>query len=105
MTAVSLVEDLPIEIETPQAVWAPRNFEDRFEGVITVRRALEQSSNVAAVRLAQAAGLARVVRTARDVGFTSRMAPVPALALGSFEVTPLELGAAYADAGQRRARR
>jgi membrane carboxypeptidase/penicillin-binding protein len=37
-----------------------------------------------------------VVQTARDVGFTSRMAPVPALALGSFEVTPLELGVAYA---------
>ncbi|MGH7357812.1 MAG: transglycosylase domain-containing protein, partial [Candidatus Rokuibacteriota bacterium] len=96
VTAVTLVEDLPIEIETREAPWAPRNFEDRFEGVITVRRALEQSSNAAAVRLAQAAGLARVVRTARDVGFTSRMAPVPALALGSFEVTPLELGAAYA---------
>ncbi|HEY7139297.1 MAG TPA: penicillin-binding transpeptidase domain-containing protein, partial [Methylomirabilota bacterium] len=47
-------------------------------------------------RLAQTVGLARVVRTARDVGFTSWMAPVPALALGSFEVTPLELAAAYA---------
>ena len=62
----------------------------------TVRRALEQSSNAAAIRLAQAAGLDRVVQTARDVGFTSRMAPVPALALGSFEVTPLELASAYA---------
>jgi penicillin-binding protein 1B len=37
-----------------------------------------------------------VVQTVRDVGFTSRMAPVPALALGSFEVTPLELASAYA---------
>ena len=96
VTPVSLIEDLPIEIETPETVYAPRNFEDRFEGLITVRRALEQSSNAAAIRLARAAGLARVVRTARDVGFTSRMTPVPALALGSFEVTPLELGAAYA---------
>jgi len=96
VTPVSLVEDLPIEVETPHEAWAPRNFEDRFEGVITVRRALERSSNVAAVRLAQAVGLGSVVRTARDVGFTSRMTPVPALALGSFEVTPLELGAAYA---------
>ena len=96
VTPASLVEDLPIELETLQEVWAPRNFEDRFEGLITVRQALERSSNAAAVRLAQAAGLDRVVRTARDVGFTSRMTPVPALALGSFEVTPLELAAAYA---------
>jgi penicillin-binding protein 1B len=96
VTSVSLVEDLPIEVETMQEPWVPRNFEDRFDGVITVRQALERSSNAAAVRLAQATGLDRVVRTARDVGFTSRMTPVPALALGSFEVTPLELAAAYA---------
>jgi penicillin-binding protein 1B len=95
-TPVSLVEDTPIEIPTAEETWAPRNFDDRFEGIVTVRRALEQSSNVAAVRLAQAVGLDAVVRTARDVGFTSRMTPVPALALGSFEVTPLELASAYA---------
>jgi penicillin-binding protein 1B len=96
VTPVSVVEDLPIEVETLHEAWAPRNFEDRFDGLITVRQALERSSNAAAVRLAQAAGLDSVVRTARDVGFTSRMTPVPALALGSFEVTPLELAAAYA---------
>ena len=96
VTPASLVDDLPISLETPREVWEPRNFEDRFEGAITVRRALEQSSNAAAVRLAQAVGLDDVVRTARDVGFTSPMAPVPALALGSFEVTPLELAVAFA---------
>jgi penicillin-binding protein 1B len=96
VTPVSLVEDLPVEVETEREPWAPRNFEDRFDGVITVRQALERSSNAVAVRLAQTVGLDSVVRTARDIGFTSRMAPVPALALGSFEVTPLELAAAYA---------
>ncbi len=96
VTPVSLVEDLPIEVETRHEAWAPRNYEDRFEGLITVRQALERSSNAAAVRIARAAGLGDVVRTARDVGFTSRMTAVPALALGSFEVTPLELAAAYA---------
>ncbi len=96
VTPASVVEDLPVELETPQGVWAPRNFEDRFDGLITVRQALERSSNVAAVRIAQAVGLGNVVRTARDVGLTSRISPVPALALGSFEVTPLELATAYA---------
>jgi penicillin-binding protein 1B len=96
VTPASVVEDLPVELETPQGLWAPRNFEDRYEGLITVREALERSSNVATVRLAQAVGPGNVVRTARDVGVTSPMRPVPAVALGSFEVTPLELAAAYA---------
>jgi penicillin-binding protein 1B len=96
MTPASTVDDLPISLETSREVWVPRNFEGRFEGAMTVRRALEQSSNAAAVRLAQTVGLRNVLRTARDLGFTSPMAPVPALALGSFEVTPLELGVAYA---------
>jgi penicillin-binding protein 1B len=95
-TPVSLVEDMPVTLETPQEAWEPRNFEDRFEGVVSVRRALEQSSNAVTVRLAQTVGLPSVIRTARDVGITSTLAPVPALALGSFEVTPLELAAAYA---------
>lgn len=96
VTPVSLVEDTPVALETSQETWVPRNYEDRFEGTVTVRHALEQSSNAVAIRLAQTVGLAQVVRTARDVGFTSRMAPVPSLALGSFEVTPLELATAYA---------
>jgi penicillin-binding protein 1B len=96
ITSASLVEDAPVALELSQEEWAPRNYDDRFEGVVTVRRALEQSSNAVAVRLAQAVGLERVIRTARDVGFRSRMAPVPALALGAFEVTPLELATAYA---------
>ena len=96
VTPASFVEDMPIEVATAEEPWTPRNFEDRFDGMITVRQALERSSNAAAVRLAQAAGLDGVVKTAREVGFTSRMTPVPALALGSFEVTPLELAGAYA---------
>jgi len=103
-TPASLVEDRPLALLYDRAIWAPRNYEDRFEGTVTVRRALEQSLNAATVQLAQNAGLSVIVRTARDVGFTSRMRSVPALALGSFEVTPLELATAYAtlaNAGSR----
>ena len=74
--------------------WTPRNYENRFEGPVTVRRALEQSLNAATV--VAEAGLPAVVRRARDAGFTSPLQPVPALALGSFEVTPIELAGAYA---------
>lgn len=103
-TPVSFVEDQPLTLRVGRDTWSPRNYEDRFEGTVSVRRALEQSLNAATVRIGTEAGLDAVIRTARDVGFTSPMAPVPALTLGSFEVTPLELAAAYATlarAGER----
>jgi penicillin-binding protein 1B len=95
-TPTTRIEDRPLTLDWNGATWSPRNFEDRFEGVVSVRRALEQSLNAATVRLALDVGLDRVIRTARAAGFTSPLEPVPALALGSFEVAPLELATAYA---------
>jgi penicillin-binding protein 1B len=95
-TAVSFLEDRPLTIGTGRNAWTPRNYENRYEGTVTVRRALEQSLNAATVWMADAVGYEAVVRAAREAGFTSPMDPVPALVLGSFEVTPLELASAYA---------
>jgi penicillin-binding protein 1B len=95
VTPVSFVEDEPLAIQVGRDTWTPRNYEDRFEGTVTVRRALEQSLNAATVRIGAHVGLPAVIRTAREVGFTSPLAAVPSLILGSFEVTPLELAAAY----------
>jgi penicillin-binding protein 1B len=95
-TPASLLEDRPLTIGTGRNAWTPRNYENRYEGTVTVRRALEQSLNAATVWMAEAIGYDAVVRTAREAGLTSPLEPVPALVLGSFEVTPLELGAAYA---------
>ncbi len=95
-TPVSPVADEPLTLRVGRQEWSPRNYEDRFEGTVSVRRALEQSLNAATVRIGMEVGLPAVIRTAREVGFTSPMAPVPALTLGSFEVTPLELAAGYA---------
>jgi penicillin-binding protein 1B len=75
--------------------WSPRNYEDRYEGRVTARRALEQSLNAATVRIAMEVGLPRVITAARTMGLTSALRPVPAMALGAFEVTPLELARAY----------
>jgi penicillin-binding protein 1B len=96
LTPVSIVSDEPFSMRVGRDTWSPRNYEDRFEGPVTVRRALEQSLNAATVRVAESVGLDAVIGTARQVGFTSLMQPVPALVLGSFEVSPLELAAAYA---------
>ena len=95
-TAASRVDDVPLTLQVGRTSWSPRNYGGRYEGQVSVRRALEQSLNSATVRLAQAVGLATVVETARGLGITANMAPVPAVALGAFEVSPLELARAYA---------
>ena len=97
MTPVSLVDDIPIQIELPDGeLWEPDNFGGEYSGRVTLRRALMRSANAAAVRVAQEAGLGRVIGAARAAGIRSPLQEVPALALGAFEVTPLELIAAYA---------
>ena len=95
-TPTSMLEDRPLTIGTGRNAWTPRNYENRYEGTVTVRRALEQSLNAATVWMAESVGYDAVVRAAREAGFTSPLEPVPALVLGSFEVTPLELAAGYA---------
>ena len=94
-TAASRVEDLPLTLESNGQPWSPRNSDDRYEGIVTVRQALEQSLNSATVRIAQTVGLPAVIELARALGLQSQLAPVPAMALGAFEVTPLELARAY----------
>jgi penicillin-binding protein 1B len=96
LTPASFVKDEPVTLQVGKDTWTPRNYDDRFEGTVSVRRALEQSLNAATVRVASEVGLPQVISTARETGFTSPMQPVPALVLGSFEVTPLELATAYA---------
>ena len=95
-TPASLLEDRPVTIGTGRTAWTPRNYENRYEGTVTVRRALEQSLNAATVWMADSIGYDAVVRSAREAGFTSPMEAVPALVLGSFEVTPIELASGYA---------
>jgi penicillin-binding protein 1B len=94
-TAASLVDDTPIELISGGKPWNPRNYGDRYEGRVSVRRALEQSLNAATVRIALEIGLPEVIQTAHRLGLSAELAPVPAVALGAFEVTPIELARAY----------
>lgn len=95
LTPASRVDDLPITLEVGGKRWSPRNYDDRYAGRVSVRQALEQSLNAATVRIAQTVGLPNVIETARMLGLHGQLAPVPAMALGAFEVTPLELARAY----------
>jgi penicillin-binding protein 1A len=75
--------------------WSPGNYEGEYEGQITLARALADSSNSAAVQLANEVGPAEVVRVAHRLGVSEMLNPVPSLALGTSEVTPLQLTSAY----------
>jgi len=76
-------------------VWVPNNFDGKFLGTITLRRALEQSRNVCSIRLIERVGPAAVVQQARAAGIESDLEPVLSLGLGTSRVSPLELANAF----------
>jgi penicillin-binding protein 1B len=94
-TLASELDDEPLAVETPQGLWEPANYDGGFRGRVTFRVALEQSLNVPFARVGLAIGPRRVVETARALGIESPLRAVPSIALGSSEVTPLEMTRAY----------
>ncbi|OAN46599.1 carboxypeptidase [Paramagnetospirillum marisnigri] len=85
-------EDAPIK----RGNWTPGNYTGKYLGPITLRRALAESVNTVAIRLVEEVGPGRVIATARKLGITSEMRNDATLALGTSEVSPLELTTAYA---------
>jgi penicillin-binding protein 1B len=96
ITPATLVADEPVVIQTRGGAWTPHNIDGQFHGPVTIRHALEQSLNVPAALVAQGLGLDYVARVAHATGITSPLAPVPSLALGTSEVTLLEMTTAFA---------
>ncbi|MEO8294997.1 MAG: PBP1A family penicillin-binding protein [Gemmatimonadota bacterium] len=96
LTPATLVDDEPVELVDAGRVWRPNNSGDHYLGTITLRSALAHSANAATVRVSQHTGINRVVDMARRVGFSSPLNSLPSLALGSAEVTPMELVGGYA---------
>jgi len=88
----STIEDSAIRTGKYQ----PENYTNKYEGPITLRHALAKSSNVAAVRLIEAIGPRRVVAVAKRLGITSPLRPDASLALGTSEVSLLEMTSGYA---------
>jgi penicillin-binding protein 1A len=75
--------------------WSPRNFEPQYLGPITLQTALVHSINTVAARLADEVGRPQVAATARRLGITSPINTDPAMALGTTQVSPLEMAQAY----------
>ena len=96
LSPASMVEDEPVSVDVGGRIWSPANYSDDYQGPVTFRRALMISSNAAAVRVSHGVGERQVIAAARHNGITSPLSPVPSIALGALEVTPLELVTAYA---------
>ena len=92
----TMVNDEPVSMMTPEGEWTPQNYDGKYLGEITLRYALEHSVNMVAIRVLLDVGAETIITCARNLGLTQHMAPVPSLAIGSCEVIPLELTAAYA---------
>ena len=97
-TPADTVLDAPIRIviDAAQEPWQPKNYYNRYGGIVTYQYALEHSINVPAVRVGLLAGTPKVVETARRFGIRQTLLAYPSLHLGAFEVTPMEMASAYA---------
>ncbi len=96
VTLASHLDDSPLTVDTPTGPWSPANYDLEFHGEVGVREALERSLNVATARLAQEVGIERVASMASRLGIESRLPEVPSLALGAADLSPVEIGRAYA---------
>jgi penicillin-binding protein 1A len=94
-TPASVIIDEPVYFQDNDRIWSPKNFENEHFGPTTLREALVKSRNVVTVKLADRIGVKYLVSYLQRFGFPRPFAPNLSIALGSSEVTPLELATAY----------
>jgi len=87
--------DEPVTFETGSGPYSPHNYDEKFEGIITLRRALAHSRNIPALKLASKVGINNVIQYAERFGITARLPPYLPVALGSAEITLMEQTSAY----------
>jgi penicillin-binding protein 1B len=94
LTPASIVPDQPSTFAYGDQIYEPRNYKEEYHGDVTARYALAMSLNNATVKLAEEVGYDKVADLAKAAGITS-VKPTPAMALGSYDATPLDMAAAY----------
>jgi penicillin-binding protein 1B len=95
LTASTMVDDEPTTFWFDGKPYQPSNFKHEFHGIVTFRQALAKSMNVAAVKVGEMVGFDAVVDLAKKAGLNYDIHPTPAVALGAYDVTPLEMAGAY----------
>jgi penicillin-binding protein 1B len=95
VTPATLVDDAPTTWEFDDQVWSPANYEQEYDGMISYRRALALSRNVATVKVAERAGYDRIASLWGKLGVGGAPKAYPSIALGVFEASPFEVASAY----------
>jgi penicillin-binding protein 1B len=95
ITPATTIDDEPTTFEFDGKEYTPNNYGEKFMGRVTTRDALTNSLNVATVKVAELIGYGRVVQVARQMGLGTNILPTPAVALGAYEMTPMEVAAGY----------
>jgi penicillin-binding protein 1B len=95
VTPATTVMDEPTTFDFDGKEYTPNNYGEKFQGKVTVRQALTQSLNVATVKVAEMVGYTRVTDMAHQFGLDPSIHPTPAVALGAYEMTPLEVAGGY----------
>jgi penicillin-binding protein 1B len=95
ITPATTIDDEPTTFEFDGKEYTPNNYGEKFMGRVTTRDALTNSLNVATVKVAELIGYGRVVQVARQMGLGTNILPTPAVALGAYEMTPIEVAAGY----------
>jgi len=93
-TPASILPDEPSTFAYGDQIYEPRNYKEEYHGDVTARYALAMSLNNATVKMAEEVGYEKVADLAKTAGITS-VKPTPAMALGAYEATPLDMAAAY----------
>jgi penicillin-binding protein 1B len=95
ITPATVIVDEPTTFWSGNTAYQPANYGHGSYGEVTVRQALKKSLNIPAVKVAQMAGFNAVATLAKEAGLGEHIQPTPSIALGSYEVTPLDIAGAY----------
>lgn len=95
MTPATLVDDSPTTWEFNNELWSPENYENEYDGPVSLRRALAHSRNIATIKVAEHVGYDKVAALWKRLGVGTAPRPYPSIALGVFEATPFEIATAY----------
>ena len=95
ITPATIVDDEPTSFTFNEQTWTPQNYENEYDGPITLRRALAMSRNVATIKVAESTGYDNVAALWKRIGAGTPPRPYPSIALGVFEATPFEIASAY----------
>ncbi|HHO52790.1 MAG TPA: hypothetical protein ENK18_18420 [Deltaproteobacteria bacterium] len=94
VTPATRLPDEPLTVDLGTEIWTPKNYDGKFEGEVSLRRAIEASRNIPAIHLANQVGMVRLQRFYQSLGLSQATA-LPSAALGSFSATPVEMAGAY----------